>query len=58
MEVALLSSFMFQTQNVRISKQPERTWRRYLSKRSNLFSLDPKGPDSMVRCLPVGFRSI
>jgi hypothetical protein len=35
--------------DVKISKLPEKTWRKYLLARSELFRCDPKGPDAKVR---------
>jgi uncharacterized protein (TIGR00288 family) len=34
---------------IKISTLPERTWRKYLSARPNLYDLDPPGPDAKVR---------
>ncbi len=33
----------------RISEQPEKTWRKWLEARGNLFDCDPKGPEARVR---------
>ncbi len=50
-----LGQLMFRLNAVKISEQPERTWRKYLSNRNTLFALDPIGPEAKVRCLPNGF---
>lgn len=33
----------------RISQQPEKTWRKWLEARSDMFQCDPRGPDAHVR---------
>ena len=37
------------TQGVRITETPEKTWRRWLAARGNVFACDPKGPEARVR---------
>jgi len=41
--------------NAKISAQPLRKWRSYLSQRAILYALDPTGPEAKVRFLPKGF---
>jgi hypothetical protein len=53
--VATLSQLMRKEHNVCISSLPEKKWRTYLSARSKLYDLDPKGPDAHVRFRPAGF---
>jgi len=55
MPVSLLSVEMKRAYDFKISGQPERTWRAYLSARPHLFELDPRGPEAHVRFLPAGF---
>ena len=57
MLVSALSNVMFKEHGIRISEKPERTWRRYLSKRTALYAIDPSGPALMVRFLKDGFGS-
>lgn len=40
-----------------ISKTPEKSWRGYLTKRTKLFNVDPRGPDAKVRYLMDGFAT-
>ncbi|MBL4929291.1 NYN domain-containing protein [Fuscibacter oryzae] len=49
MMIARLAAAMHARHQVRISKYPEKNWRRYLQARPKLFDLDPKGPDAKVR---------
>lgn len=55
LRLADLGAKMDQVHGVQIKTYPEGSWRGYLSKRPELFSLDPKGPDAKVRFLPAGF---
>ncbi len=57
MKVAALSSQMFKIHDTRISSHPEKTWRSYLAARGNLYDLDARGPDAMVRFKPGGFAA-
>ncbi|MBC2835043.1 NYN domain-containing protein [Paragemmobacter straminiformis] len=50
-----LAPKMHQTHRVMISTYPERTWRAYLIKRPNLYEVDPRGAEAMVRFRPAGF---
>ena len=38
-----------QRQGIRITDEPEKTWRAWLRARPQHFSCDPKGPQSRVR---------
>lgn len=42
--------------DVQIGKHAAGNWRRYLTEHSDLFDLDPKGPDAKVRFKPKGFK--
>ncbi len=44
--------------STQISTHPEQTWRAYLSKRTDLYDLDPRGPNAMVRYKPEGFAAL
>ncbi|MCE8544699.1 NYN domain-containing protein [Ruegeria pomeroyi] len=55
MALTRLAPLMHQQFGTRISQRPERTWRGYLSARPDLYDLDAKGTDAMVRFLPAGF---
>lgn len=55
MRLAELAPKMHRKYDVKISSLPERTWRGYLNARPELFELDPKGPDAMVRFKVGGF---
>lgn len=46
---------MRQLHNFQIGTHPDKNWRSYLSKRPELFAIDPKGPDARVRYIPKGF---
>lgn len=50
-----LAAIMYKKHSVRISHQPERTWRAYLGKRTSMYNLDPRGPKARVRFIPSGF---
>lgn len=56
MQIALLGPKMHSVYGTRISTFEERTWRAYLAKRRELFELDPKGSDAMVRLGREGKR--
>lgn len=55
MRINDLAPKMHQTHKIKISEQSEKTWRGYLSKRKDLYALDPRGPDAKVRFIPEGF---
>ncbi len=57
MRIADLAPKMHAAHSTRISTYPERNWRAYLSARPNLYQLDPRGPEAMVRFLPEGFAA-
>ncbi len=57
MRIASLGPGMHAQHGTRISAYPERTWRAYLAARPNLYDLDPRGPDAMVRFKPTGFAT-
>jgi NYN domain len=48
-KIVELSCIMHTQHGVLISKQPERSWRSYLTARPALFDLDPRGPEAKVR---------
>ncbi len=52
-----LSTKMNVLHGVKISSFEDRTWRGYLSKRPDLFDIDPKGPDAYVRYRPRVFAT-
>jgi len=54
MKVAVLGGQMFKIHGTRISAHPEKTWRSYLAARGDLYDLDARGPDAMVRFKPEG----
>lgn len=58
MLIGELAPKMHAKHGTQISRQPEGTWRGYLSKRPTLYDLDPKGPGAMVRFRPEGFAAI
>ncbi|MRU14991.1 NYN domain-containing protein [Roseovarius sp. A21] len=53
--IVQLATLMRQKHGTKISEYPEKTWRRYLSKRPALYDLDPKGAEAKVRFRPDGF---
>lgn len=55
MKIVDLSVSMRKSHDIKISACPEKTWRGYLSRRSALYELDPKGPNAKVRFKPAGF---
>lgn len=55
MRVSELSLHMHRVHGLKISSQPERTWRAFLSKRPTLYDLDPCGPEAFVRFRSEGF---
>lgn len=55
MRLAALGPGMHAQHGTRISTYPERNWRTYLAARPELYDLDPRGPDAMVRFKPTGF---
>ena len=52
--IARLNPIMRHEFNTRISDQPYKTWRTYLSRQSALFALDKKGPNAKVRLTKKG----
>ncbi|MFX0542824.1 NYN domain-containing protein [Roseovarius sp. S4756] len=58
MQIAQLSLEMKQAYGTKISSSIEGNWRGYLSKRPNLYDLDPRGPNAMVRYKPDGFAAL
>lgn len=58
MKIALLSTLMKRQFDTKISAYPERTWRAYLSKRRDLYDLDPRGPEARVRFRKEGFAPV
>ena len=57
MALTELNPLMRHRHDVKISTLPERTWRKYLGARGDLYALDPKGPDAHVRFKPAEFAS-
>ncbi len=55
MKIVDLAREMHAAHATKISEQPERTWRAYLTKRPNLYDLDPRGPEAFVRFRPEAF---
>jgi len=55
MRITDLAPKMHSQHGVRISTFPERSWRAYLNARPELYDLDPRGPEAMVRFRPEGF---
>ena len=55
MRIAELAPKMHSQHGVRISTYSERSWRAYLVARPQLYELDPRGPEAMVRFRPEGF---
>lgn len=55
MALTALSAQLYRQHSVKISTYGEGTWRGYLSKRPELYDLDPKGTDAHVRFRPEGF---
>ncbi|GGA11049.1 NYN domain-containing protein [Neptunicoccus cionae] len=55
MRISELAPKMHSSHGVKISSHVERTWRAYLSKRPELYQLDPRGPEAKVRFVPQGF---
>lgn len=55
--IAELAPKMHARFGTRISTRPERTWRAYLLARSELYDLDPRGPNAKVRFKPGGFHA-
>ncbi len=58
MRLVDLAREMSRTHGTQISTYPERSWRAYLANRSNLYALDPRGPEAMVRYKPAGFAGL
>lgn len=57
MQIAALGQKMYAVHGTRISNKPDQRWRTYLANRPELYDLDRKGPDAMVRFRPDGFNS-
>jgi len=55
MRISELAPKMHSSHGVKISSYPERTWRAYLTKRPDLYQLDPRGPEAKVKFMPQGF---
>jgi hypothetical protein len=55
MRIAELAPKMHSQYGVQISTYSERSWRAYLVARPQLYELDPRGPEAMVRFRPEGF---
>ncbi|MGP9792130.1 NYN domain-containing protein [Roseinatronobacter sp. NSM] len=55
--IAALAREMFVRHEIKISTLPEKTWRSYLTARPDLYDLDPRGPEAMVRFRPEGFAA-
>lgn len=49
MQIGVLGQKMRQTHDTQTGARPEGGWRAYLSKRPNLYDLDPRGPSANVR---------
>lgn len=49
--IASLSALMHRRFEVRISSRPEKTWRRYLTSKPDLYRCDDKGPNARVHLL-------
>jgi len=58
MRIMDLARNMHIQHGVKISTYPEKTWRAYLAARPDLYELDPRGPEAMVRFLPQGFAAV
>lgn len=57
MRVSDLGQKIQRTHGIRINTLPEGNWRSYLAARPELYDLDPRGPEAMVRYLPAGFAA-
>jgi len=55
MRISELAPKLHSSHGVKISSHVERTWRAYLTKRPELYQLDPRGPEAKVRFVPQGF---
>ncbi len=55
MLLAQLPPRMHAAHGTRISSYPERNWRAYLVARPELYDVDPRGPEALVRFKPAGF---
>jgi uncharacterized protein (TIGR00288 family) len=55
--IAALAPKMHLTHGLKISTLPEKNWRNYLTARSALYNVDPRGPEAMVRFRPEGFAT-
>lgn len=50
-----LSTQMHREHGVQISTEPDKTWRGYLGARPNLYDIEPRSSDAMVKYRPQGF---
>ncbi len=57
MRLVDLAREMSKAHGTQISTYPERSWRAYLAKRSQLYDLGPRGPEATVRYKPEGFAA-
>jgi uncharacterized LabA/DUF88 family protein len=57
MRIAALAPKMHVAHGIKISTLPEKSWRNYLTARPDLYDVDPRGPEAMVRFRPEGFAS-
>lgn len=57
MPVAQLATLMRQQHGITIGSTAEKRWRPYLAARSDLFDLDPQGPQAHVRFRAAGFAT-
>lgn len=55
MQISQLSAQMHKAHGTQIGSYPEKTWRAYLLARPQLYEVDPRGPEAMVRFKPEGF---
>ncbi|WP_170772837.1 NYN domain-containing protein [Ruegeria lacuscaerulensis] len=53
--LTILGAKMHRQHGVQISTHPEKTWRRYLQSKPDLYDLDPAGQNAHVRFKPHGF---
>lgn len=58
MRMATLGQMMVRQHNLPTSALPETNWRAYFAARPELYDIDPRGPDAMVRFRPAGFMRV
>ncbi len=58
MRIADLARMVHSKHGTRISTYPERNWRTYLARRADLYDLDERGPDAMVRFRKTAFTPV